>query len=385
MIKSVSGDQNQAEKEKIMRLYKMELYKLYHRTSFFLWSVCAVLMLVFYFWVTMDCERTTIKGKTYYGYEAVKMNRQITKEYQGELTDEKISQIVREYGLPSEVVYDYPDWTDGNYLNGFVADYLSDGYMGDWTDYKAPEKVYAINDTQLGELQKATGKKIYFAYTNGWKIFFDILQMGMVFASVLVIFAISVVFAQEGQSGMLPLLFTAKEGKGKDIWAKIAAAFTLTIIVYMLTILLCFLLSFCVFGLEGAECPMCVALSRKISVRTMGELDSMAVGSYACVILKWNLIALLFLCAMTLCVSAHYRSLFGAVFMAAVVWGTPLLVGIFFGGFGYFFTSCMPVFLIMTNSVYESVSWGWEPIMLGLIIPLFFLCVGEGYRTYRMK
>lgn len=369
----------------IMRLYGLELYKLVHGKAFLIWSVLSAFLLVFYFWAQTDCERTTVNGEKFYGADAVRIDRQITEEYRGELTDEKIGKIVKDYGLPSEAVYDCPGWYDENYLNGFVADYLTDGYLHDWDNYRTPSKVYAIADTELGELSKVMGKGIYFAYTNGWKAFLDILQIGMVFASALILFGVSGVFAQEGQTNMAPLIFTTVEGRKKDIWAKTAAAFTLTIIVYGTVVFLCLLLSFCVFGLDGAQCPACVALPRKVFFRAEISLSYVPVGTLALRILTWNLTAVFLLCAVTLCVSAHYRSNFGAVSMAAALWGMPLFLTMFSGGLGYFFTSCMPIFLVMTDSVYESISWGREPYMYALIIPLFFLCVGGGIAVYRKE
>ena len=150
----------------------MELYKLWHQKIFAICAVCTVLITVFYFGaLEVDMEIAMVDGQRYYGYEAVKINRQITEKYRGELTDEKVAGIVEEYGLPSEVVYDYPGWRDANYLNGFVTDYLSDGYKRDWNNYKAPTAVYAIADTQLGEIEHAMGGKILFAYTKGSKAF----------------------------------------------------------------------------------------------------------------------------------------------------------------------------------------------------------------------
>lgn len=366
------------------RLYRMELYKLWHQKVFVICAVCTVLITVFYFWASeMGMEIATVDGQRYYGYEAVKVNRQITEKYRGELTDEKVAEMIEEYGFPSEVVYDYPGWRDANYLNGFVTDYLSDGYMRDWNNYKIPTIVYDIADTQLGEIEHAIGRKIAFAYTNGWKAFLDTLQIGMAMVSILVLLAVSTVFAQEEQTKMLPLLFTTQEGKRKDTYAKMAAAFTLTIVVYTAMVLLCLFMSACVFGLDGADCPLGMALSKELLVRF--SVSYMPIASFARMILGMDLLAMLLLCAMTMCVSAHCTSSFGAVAMAAILWGAPLLVRMLSGGLGYFFTSCMPLFLIMTDSVYEAVSWGTRYVvaMLWLIITLTMICAGEGCRVYR--
>lgn len=372
------------EMEKMMKLYRMELYKLLHQKIFVICAVCSVLLTVFWFWASeLTVEIATVDGQYYEGYEAVRVNRRITEKYRGELTDAKVEQIIEEYGFPSEVVYDYPGWQDANYLNEFVTDYLSDGYMRDWDHYAVPTTAYAIADTELGKIELAMGRKMTFAYTNGWKAFLDTLQMGMVLSSVLVLLSVSTVFAQEGQTKMLPLLFTTKDGKEKDAWAKVAAVFTLTILVYIAMVLLCVLMSACVFGLDGADCPLGMALGREMLVRV--GVSYMPVASFVRMMLVMNLLAMLCLCAITICVSAHSKSNFGAVATAAVLWGTPLLIRMMSGGLGYFLTSCMPLFLIMTDTVYESILWGRSYAMLWVIVILTIFCVEEGLQVYRRR
>lgn len=366
-----------------MRLYRMELYKLYHKKTFLLCFVLTLFLTAFYLWAAgIDSEFAVVDGKRYHGYEAVRVNRQITEEYQGALTDAKVAQIVQKYGLPSEVVQDGPGWQDSNYLNAFVADHLSDG---EWRgqDDRIPTKVYAIADTELGELQRVTGKELRFAYTNGWKICMDSLQIGMVLANLTVLLSISIVFAQEGQTKMLPLLSTTQEGKGKEAWAKIAAAFTLTIVVYISVALLCVVISICVFGLDGGDCALAVAMPEEIFFNARVAASYMPMKNFALIVLGMDFLAMLLVCAITMCVSAHCRSNFEAVAIAAVLWGMPLLIRMFFGGFLYFFTSCMPLFLIMTGSVYEAVSWGSGRLMVYVILVLSVFCVEAGYQVYR--
>ena len=63
------------------------------------------------------------------------------------LTDEKVRDIVGKYGLPKKVERDYPGFCDENYLNAFVTDYLSDGYLYDWDNYRIPTRIYPISET----------------------------------------------------------------------------------------------------------------------------------------------------------------------------------------------------------------------------------------------
>lgn len=367
-----------------LRLYRMELYKLLSRKIFVIGAVCTVLFTAGSFWLSnVDMEIAMVDGEQYSGYEAVQINRQITEPYKGTLTDEKVMEIVERYGLPSEVVYDLPGWRDGNYLNTFVTDYLSDGYLQDWNRYKAPTQVYPIADTALGELERVTGREIRLAYTNGWKALLDTLQMGMVLASILVIVTVSTLFAQESQTKMLPLLFTAQDGKERDVRAKIGAAITLTILVYCGTALLCLAMSFLVYGLDGGDWALGMVYLGEASVGN--RVSCMPAATFAGSMLEADFAAMLLLCAMTMCASARSRSNFGAVTAAAVLWGIPLLVRMLFGGLGFFLASCMPVFLIMTGTVYDAYSFGWETVMVYPVIVLTVICVVEGWQAYRRQ
>ena len=99
-----------------MQLYKMELYKLYQNKIFKIGLLAATVLLLVYFWFAeVGGEIATIDGKSYSGYEAVQMNKKITEEFEGELADEKVNQIIAKYGLPSKLEENMPGWRDGNF------------------------------------------------------------------------------------------------------------------------------------------------------------------------------------------------------------------------------------------------------------------------------
>ena len=87
-----------------MRLYCAELYKLLCRKFFLISSVLVLGLLFVYFWfVNVGDERSVVDGQVYTGIQAVRTDREITKEYAGTLTDRKAKEIIDEYGFPSEV------------------------------------------------------------------------------------------------------------------------------------------------------------------------------------------------------------------------------------------------------------------------------------------
>ena len=78
-----------------MRLYKMELFKLFQNKIFKIGMLATTGLLFLYFWFAeVGGEIATVDGKFYSGYEAVQMNRKITEEFEGDLTDEKVNQII---------------------------------------------------------------------------------------------------------------------------------------------------------------------------------------------------------------------------------------------------------------------------------------------------
>ena len=115
------------EKEK-MRLYKMEVYKRCHKKVFLMGILAAIGLMLLYFWFAeVGGEIAVVGDKSYVGYEAVQINKEITSEFEGIITNEKISEIVDKYGIPTKLTENMPGWRDGNYLNDFVVRYFCYG------------------------------------------------------------------------------------------------------------------------------------------------------------------------------------------------------------------------------------------------------------------
>ena len=358
-----------------MRLYRMELYKLYHNKIFRIGLFAATALLLAYFWFAeVGGEIAAVDGSVYSGYEAVKMNKKITKEFEGELTDEKVHQIVEKYGLPSKLEENMPGWRDGNFLNDFVTRYFTNGA---WENGITPTERYMIAETELGENCEKLGITPYLTYTTGWKIFVEMLQFGLILGSILVICSVSTIFAEESQTKMLPLIFSTEEGRRKDVMAKIAAALTFTISIFLWFAVINLALCQVVYGLNGFNNIAGLVLSESI------RHQSVMFSKYLAVLFMLALEALLSLCAITLCVSAHQNSSFGAVIISAACWGLPVIIRIFFGGFMALIVDAMPVFLIMTNMVKDIYNI-WQPVFAINII-LAAACLAEGTIAYKNR
>lgn len=356
-----------------MRLYKMELYKIYYNRAFVRACIAAlVIWLVFFWFVEVGEEIATVEGTYDQGYEAVKKNRQITEEFKGDITDEKLELMVEKYGFPSVVIRNYPGFRDANYISMFVTDYFTDGYMYGWEDgeYKVPTKLYPIAETDIGKQEEHIG----FYYTKGWLVLLDMFQVGMVLASIAIMIGVSGLFAEESQLKVLPLLFTTQKGKREDIVAKLLAAFTMVISLYAVMTMLAIGLSYLVFGLDGAECSYRLVTGQYIWLK-------MSISSAVIMIMVMGLLGLLSLCAMAVCISSHCRSSFHSVVITAVCWGLPVLIRMLFGGIAYVLVASTPIFLIMQSSAIEVIS------IFGVVAALAIACssifVVNGYLAYK--
>lgn len=384
-----------------MQLYKMELYKIFHRKIFWI-GILAILGLMFvYFWFAeVGDERCVIDGRSYSGYEAVQMNKKITEEYAGTVTDEKINQIVDKYGLPSELNENMPGWKNGNYLNDFITRFFTNG---SWENGVKPTERYRLKDTDLWKAYKEYNENIdsksekndkkqmkteilsmwkfkpTLEYTTGWKVFGELLQFGLILGSIMIICVISGIFAEESQTKMLPLIFTTVEGKRKDTSAKVLASFTITVLLYA--------------GITGSAWGLCKIMydlkggynltGVVISGSMWKTVDKVPFFSYLSVLLILGMLAFLSLNAITLCISAYQDSMFGAVVVTAICWAIPLFVRIFFGGFVWILVDSMPMFLIMQvnlNDIYSI----WYVVAV-IAVGMLAVSLTKGILHYKVK
>ena len=384
-----------------MQLYKMELYKIFHRKIFWI-GILAILGLMFvYFWFAeVGDERCVIDGRSYSGYEAVQMNKKITEEYAGTVTDEKINQIVDKYGLPSELNENMPGWKDGNYLNDFVTRFFTNG---SWENGVEPTERYRLKDTDLWKAYKEYNENIdsksekndkkqmeteilsmwkfkpTLEYTTGWKVFGELLQFGLILGSIMIICVISGIFAEESQTKMLPVIFTTVEGKRKDTSAKVLASFTITVLLYAGITGSAWGLCKIVYDLKGGYNLTGVVISGSM----WKTVDKVPFFSYLSVLLILGMLAFLSLNAITLCISAYQDSMFGAVVVTAICWAIPLLVRIFFGGFVWILVDSMPMFLIMQvnlNDIYSI----WYVVAV-IAVGVLAVSLTKGILHYKVK
>ena len=313
-----------------MRLYKMELYKICSKKLFLFSAAAAFSILLLYMYSYVESSTTTINGVKYTGYQAIKMDRQITAKYSGVLTDEKIRDIVENYGFPSGVEERHYGFVDSNYLNTFIMEFFSDGYFQGYDNYQVATRTYPIAETELGQASAAVGKPLQLEYTYGWQIFYDILSIGALLGMVLILLSLSPVYADESYQNTQQLLFTTKEGKQKDIAAKIAAGMTVAVGIFAVIVLLDFLYVASFYGLNGGDCFSCQIIGDEFlsayhnyqNCSTWGGMYYIVYYIFEC------FLGFVEVAAVSLYFSSHCKSPFQAIILSVMCLFVPVFLNL---------------------------------------------------------
>lgn len=344
-----------------MKLYQMELYKICSK-KMFLFSIlaCFSIIAIYFLNFVLNAE-STINGVKYTGYQAVKMDREITEEFKGELTDQKVTQIIEKYGFPDGISEEVNRFQNQNYLNYFVMKEFSDGYFYAWDNCRVATCTYPITETKFGKASTATGKAILLEYSYGWQVFTKVLEVGCILGIAFILLALSPVFAEEKYINTQQILFTTKEGRAKDIAAKIAAGMTIVAGVYAMIVLLDFVLMWRVFGLDGFHCFYGQVMDEWVSDwnnYNNGTTDFMR--DFICYFVFACFLGTVEAGALSLYFSAHCKSPFHSIIVTAASILAPLFLNLLGREGGY--------------NNYNNVLYITSQVFIMLLLGIAFMC-----------
>ncbi len=264
--------------------------------------------LIFYFYVTSKDYTCVVDGVVYRGMDAARMDREITKQFEGQLTEETAQAIVDQYGFS---VYEMNDdkgyYRDGNFCNHWVTDHLTP--YTETYDYTADELELYSGD-QIDQLKEYTENQLYFAYCEGWRQMMMTLDMVLILINFVIIIAVANVFTEEYALKTAPILLTTRHGKKKDIIMKILAALAFSVALY---IIVCgaTILSYSVFfGTDGLNASG--ALIGYMKPDMMGLFGN-SIGASVGEILLLGLISVIMSTCITLAVSAICKQPFTSI------------------------------------------------------------------------
>lgn len=374
-----------------MRLLKDELYKIMSQKIARIALAAVILIQLFlFFTVGVYSEMSVVDGQVYRGFAAIKKDREITREFEGELTDEKVNRIADTYGF-----VDYGDDTwKLNYLNGFLdTNGLCDGYLAAWNDYQSPTKTVPIAESDVGKLLEERDLSLNLSYTMGWYVFESVSNVGAILVCIFLIIALSPVFAEEYSAGTANILLTTVHGKEKDIWAKIAAAFLVAVGSFVIVTGLTFLLCGIIYGFGGLGSLYGSIKGGWYQLPYGVNVSFLSIGQYYLIMMGITLSGILMLTAFVLFASAVAKRTFTSLTVSTIFFVLPaagwfylVLVGESGTDLVWFVRRlilCMPLYECMSGAIQDSLwstmYWYRGISFLVIFLPSLFLA----FRLYR--
>lgn len=250
------------------------------------------------------------EGRYIQGREAIQYNQELMKQYEGELTDEKVQEILNTYA-PGR--WDGSFWTINFAFDSVKAAAATDGT---WDGTRVQSFLPAYQDE----------KPLQFAYSEGYINFLFMGSNLMVVLALLLIVVLSPLFSEEYMRGTDALILTARYGKNRCIRAKIQAAFLFTFLLTAATLLSELLGFYLAFGLEGGGGSIQVNNAEFLN-KVPYFLTCLDAMGYS--LLLW-VAGSLFLTAIVLLFSALFKTSFVTLIAALAAYALPMTLS----GFG---------------------------------------------------
>lgn len=279
-------------------LIKYEFLKILRKKSTLIVMAASLLVTAFLFGLPILQYQTYNQEGVIKGLDGIAYHKEQTEKYSVPLTDEYITETIREvqqlFENPDNVGYDgYEQFLiDSAYWDGIaprenLLDMIAKNYadpnesvgynslpdldISEGADFYGArqEKIEKLLNTpsrELSEDQKAYWQNInskidepfQYGYYEGWKIIISSFEL-LMFALLAVCIVIAPVFSGEYQTGTDAVILSAKYGKTKLTTAKIIASYLFAVLAFSLHVLVAFGLPLAAFGFDGWNLPVQIA------------------------------------------------------------------------------------------------------------------------------
>ena len=246
----------------MMELFLLEHKKLWRKTStkisvfvcFMYLAVfgCILSLQWFNFGSKVDYTKSTF-ARNFDGYDAIRDRQEYARSFGGDLTDESLQQIVRDYqqmeAADSKKAWDLIDWEIINdWLSNLWPELHEPGSYKVGIDYFEPEKLtdfygrrqqalekFLENNNQSGKekeyllkIDERVNRPFPYGWIQGWQTLLSVtIDMTTAHVALFLAIVLSVLFAGEWHTNTSPLVLTTKNG-----WEKIASVKVVTGLVF---------------------------------------------------------------------------------------------------------------------------------------------------------
>lgn len=277
---------------------------------------------------------TDEEGQHYTGIEAGRLLAEDINQWKGELTTEKISEVINSY---KELSTEYPDGIPDTEYGKSVQSYYDicnfvigimtpntewdEGVVHQLSDEQL-QNIYTIYQDNMKLIAEEYGttpekrgylKNIYekiqiplmFEAKSSWDTMTMYAQTYVLMIAVIIGFLVAGIFSGEFSPGTEDVFFAAKYGRSKAIINKIVAGILVSTIVYWIGAGILSFVSYAIMGTSGFLTPYQIDDPYSIYVMTYGE--------YYLLILIGGYIAMMFCAAMTMLVTIKMHTPYLAV------------------------------------------------------------------------
>ncbi|MDE7019116.1 MAG: ABC transporter permease [Lachnospiraceae bacterium] len=237
-------------------------------------------------------------GRNFDGYAAIRDRQDYALSFGGDLTDESLQQIVRDYqqmeAADSKRAWDLTDWIIINdWLRNLWPELQEAGNYQAAISYFEPEKLngfygrrqlilekYLENNNQTGkekeyllQIEEKVSKPFHYGWIRGWQTLLSItIDTSAASMALFLAIVLSTLFAGEWHDNTSSLVLTTKNGWGKIAFAKMATGLAFTVELFAM-IAICDIVSQLFFmGTTGWDMP--VQLIKLTTIAPMNMLQA---------------------------------------------------------------------------------------------------------------
>lgn len=304
------------------QLIRFELEKLLQKKIVWVALACMVLFIftMVYNWIAPGyCEvvepvngvLTSMEGKA-----AVERNQEISRQYEGPLTNEKVQEIIESFTWSDEILENSD--LKAKYPAHYTHNILYNTFDNDFVDYTEGK----YNETDITAVYGEIAPNLIVGYSEGWEGMLYATSYLFFFWGCALIVILAPIFAEEYTRGTDALILTSSLGKTKCGTAKVIAAMIVAVcssLIIFLSAVIPFLLY---HGLDGYKASVQLSLMEFMS-RTPYVISWSGAFVLAC--LLWT-VAILVLTAVTLFISSVAKSAFTGLVIAFAVYMIPMFL-----------------------------------------------------------
>lgn len=296
-------------------LLKFELKKILHRTVTRVSLVAAALFILLVS-SGLPISYVSTNSRNQSGMldsELLAHNKEISSEFTGALTDDKIQSIIYKYNLMPFIdeIQSQSDEKEKQYTKDFERNVLSNFVMRSFVD----------NSGNILSVKEVAGEnEIYYGFSPGFDEFIWDYKLVASIAVIVSIIGISPLYSSDYSEKTDSLVLTAKYGKSKLISAKTAAAVLFASVSFIFFTGICIISNGLIFGWEGFDKSLLLS-----QTAASGYQGSLSVGMFSLIYILLVYTAVLICSFFTMLLSSRFQPFVSVIVSAGFFIATGLV------------------------------------------------------------